>query len=1059
MTGGGGGAPPARGIHRQQSVLVREKSTVFGCTARDLLNLNRDGQTEENTAALAAMGGVSDLAAKLHSDPFTGIDPSMNARRQKEFGLNYMPTPDARTWWSLFVASFEDTTLQILIASSAVSLAVGFYSDPAKGWIEGAAILVAVLVVAIVTATNDYSKDQQFRALNALKDNILVQVIRKGVRIEISTNDVLVGDVVCLESGDKVPADGVLVKGSAVTCNESSLTGEPEDVRKGVEKGEDPFLLSGCVMTGGTCTMLVIAVGAESRWGRISAQLQQDPSDTPLQEKLDVMAQQIGYVGMASALATFVATMTMHFIHPSRSIDSDFLGAKVDTLFEHVLHAFILSITVVVVAVPEGLPLAVTISLAYSTKKMLKDNNLIRVLSACETMGNATNICSDKTGTLTENRMTVVQGWFAGIRASELRNCSLSAPARAIITEGVAVNTTAWLKEGEDGGPVEVVGSKTEGALLVMVKETGTDPIELREKAHETNNCKVFPFSSARKRMTTIVRRQGGNESQMRAYCKGAAEIILDLCTHRLTEDGKTVKLDAAGKAEILALISTYGESALRAVGMAHRDVSATEASMKLEDLEQGMTLDCLVGIKDPLRKDVSEAVALCQSAGIMVRMVTGDNIATARAIAKECGILTKEGIAMEGPTFRALSPAKLDEILPRLQVLARSSPQDKHTLVCRLNGNGLPKNKDEWAVMHPELNWDQHASTTLPGYYEEWSATRPHGGEVVGATGDGTNDAPALKLADVGLSMGLSGTDVAKEASDIVIMDDNFSSIVKAVMWGRCVFDNIRKFLQFQLTVNVVALTLTFMGAVCGYEPPLNAIMMLWVNLIMDTMGALALGTEAPTKALLNRLPFKRSASLVNRLMVRHILVQSSYQLALLSWLLLRGAKFFNVMDGEEQHFTIIFNAFVFCQIFNEFNSRSINNNWAVLAGLSTNPMFQFVVVFTVAAQYVIVQYGGDFTKTLPLTEEQWIITTLMGAVVLPLGVFMRLLPPRKENKNNYAGYPELQRAAAKRLLRHDSSVGVNFPMHVLFMGMEGVLTLAVPVFAIAYYAVYYTK
>ncbi|CAM9407760.1 unnamed protein product, partial [Sphacelaria rigidula] len=418
---------------------------------------------------------------------------------------------------------------------------VGFYSDPSKGWVEGVAILCAVLIVAVVTATNDYSKDKQFRALNAVKDDV-TQVVRAGEILEMSTKNILVGDVVLLEAGDKIPADGVLTQGDDVSVNESSLTGEAEDVRKGGEEGAglggDLFMLSGCTLTSGRATMMVIAVGAESRWGRIKAKLQEEPSDTPLQEKLDTMAANIGYVGMACAAATFVATMSVYFT-THRVLDSAQLGERVDTVFENILHAFVLSVTIVVVAVPEGLPLAVTISLAYSTSKMLKDNNLIRVLAACETMGNATNICSDKTGTLTENRMTVVCGWFAG-ELSENGTPDLIGPAADYVCEGVSVNTTARLKKDEDGMLV-CVGSKTEGALLALVGRLGQNYWQLRtERMDSSKGDRLFPFSSMRKRMTSLIHNNvRGNANGQRVYSKGAAEIILESCKFQTTTDGE----------------------------------------------------------------------------------------------------------------------------------------------------------------------------------------------------------------------------------------------------------------------------------------------------------------------------------------------------------------------------------------------------------------------------------------------------------------------------------------------------------------------------------------
>lgn len=971
----------------------------------ELSSFNEDQEISLNFAALEKLGSVSGVEKKLFTNADTGlaVNDEIQERRQI-YGANELPIPESKTWTDLFLESFQDTTLIILIVAAVVSLVIGFMEDPRKGWIEGAAILFAVIIVAAVTATNNYSKEAQFRKLNAVKDDIHVSVIRGDKVISLNIKELVVGDIVRLNAGDKVPTDGLLVDGSDVACNESALTGEPDEkskTNKSIIDGGDPFMLSGSTISSGFGRMIVTAVGAQSRWGRTKAKLAAKSEETPLQEKLDKLAGQIGTGGMSVAALTFVAMIILWVVHPEwRDPHHTFL--------EFVLKAFIMAVTIVVVAVPEGLPLAVTLSLAYSTQKMMLDNNLIRVLAACETMGNATNICSDKTGTLTQNRMTVVEGWMAGKHYPKTPTPQeLSAKVVEILADGIAVNTTAaLLAPSAPGMKPEVMGNKTEGALLLMLSEEfGIDYVTRRAEGFKAKRGDVlFTFSSARKRMTVVQKL----ETTGRVYSKGAAEVMVGICDKYITSSGEVKALDDATRKSIATVISSMASNSLRALALTHRDIPHTLIKGTSEDIEREMILDAVFGIKDPLRPDVPDAVRICQEAGIMVRMVTGDNIETARAIAKECGIYNEGwGVAMEGPDFRKLTPKELDEILPRLQVLARSSPDDKHTLVSRLNGFQLPTDEASWLEVHAGFDYAKDKDLILPGYLEEWKKAHPGGGEVVGVTGDGTNDGPALKAADVGLSMGLSGTDVAKEASDIVILDDNFSSIVKAVMWGRSVFDNIRKFLQFQLTVNVVALTLTFMSAFTGYEPPLNAVMMLWVNLIMDTMGALALGTEPPSRQLLKRRPYKRNASLISNLMWRHIIVQSLYQVSLLSYLLLIGAGDFGAIKGSTEHFTIVFNTFVFCQIFNEFNARSISNEMNVFKGLHRNPLFVGIAIFTCVGQYILVEFGGEFVKTVGLSHEQWVMSFLLGALSLPLGGLMRLIPV-SENPNDFAHVDE---------------------------------------------------
>ncbi|VEU39701.1 unnamed protein product [Pseudo-nitzschia multistriata] len=986
-------------------------------TIKDLVKRINVPQTlSSNLGHLNEAGGVKGLLDLVSTHPDHGAAENSIETRRELFGSNVLPSTPRQSFWQLFVDTFDDATLQILIVAAIVSLAIGIYDDPEVGYVEGMAILSACLVVSVVTAVNDYQKETQFRELSAANDEVDVLVIRSGKFQKVPVEDLVVGDLISLEAGDSIPCDGVVVHYDGLAVDESALTGEPEEIEK--DFTSDPFLLSGCTTVAGSTRFVATAVGPNSQWGIIKSHLEKEQEETPLQEKLDVMAVNIGHVGMAAAAATFIAMMWIKIF-----IDPEYL--KDVSVFKHALDAFIIGVTIVVVAVPEGLPLAVTISLAYSTKQMLRDQNLIRHLTACETMGNATNICSDKTGTLTENRMTVVRGVFADTKDTECKKpLGISRTAMNVILEAFACCSTARIlpaapvvdeEENYDIRP-QVIGSKTEGAMILLSQSAwgNNDDTDTRREAAnfgKEGGSRLFPFSSSRKRMTVLVKKGGENVTM---YHKGAAEIILANCTLYLDADGSEKPMTSEKRKYFENIISEFAEDALRCIAITHRNqienITKDISKISIADceslIEKEMCLDALVGIADPLRDDVVDAIAVCQKAGIFVRMVTGDNIETARAIAKQAGILTKGGTAMTGEEFRKLTPAELDRVLPTLQVLARSSPEDKHTLVQRLNGGLMPETEEEWLERHPGRDFATEKDLLLPGYKEEWSRSRGGVGEVVGVTGDGTNDGPALKAADVGLSMGLSGTDVAKNASDIIIMDDKFSSIVKAVLWGRSVFDNIRKFLQFQLTVNVVALTITFLSALVGYDPPLNAVMMLWVNLIMDTMGALALGTEPPKQELLDRPPYKRNSSLISLPMWRNILIQSTYQLTLLVYLLSKGPVLYSCEDGSIHHFTIIFNAFVFCQIFNEFNAREIGDIFNPLGALGESPMFVLVIIFTVLSQWFIVEYGGEFTQTTPLSLEEWIMTVGYGALSIPIGFFMRILPV-SEDPNSFAGLP----------------------------------------------------
>jgi len=729
---------------------------------------------------------------------------------------------------------------------------------------------------------------------------------------------------------------------------------------------------------------VVIAVGPNSQWGKIKATLDKEQEDTPLQAKLEGMADNIGKLGVIAATFTLLAlllkwSITDYGIHYKTWVWSE-LG--------RIVHFVITAITIIVVAVPEGLPLAVTLALAFSMFKMMKDNNLVRHLAACETMGGATQICSDKTGTLTQNKMTAVKLKLGGVTFD---NVHLEEPdlgkvadgVRKIFMEGVCVNSFANITK-DDNGKEMFTGPPTEGSLLVLARTFGTNYDELREQFPVPEKRVVWPFSSKKKRMSSLLTVENG----YRLHCKGASEVVLELCTHMLNSSGEKVDITSE-KDNLRAMIDEWASLGYRTLSIAYTELpssfklpskKASEKESKEEisegeapadenddgPLDHDLTLVGIVGIEDPVRKEVPDSVATCQRAGITVRMLTGDNILTAKQIAKQCGILKEDGLAIEGPKFRTLSAEEIDKIIPRLQVIARCSPEDKLILVKRLR----------------------------------------HLGEVVAVTGDGTNDAPILKEADVGFAMGISGTDVAKDASDIILLDDNFSSIEKAVLWGRNVYDSIRKFLQFQLTVNIVAVLVAFIGAVTTGESPLKAVQLLWVNLIMDTFAALALATEPPTPELMQRPPYGRYAPLITYRMWRAILGQAFFQLFVCLFTLY-GAQTISFLEVEgtsqevvtgnqddKRRTTIVFNTFVICQLFNEINARKLGNELNMFRGIHKNWIFIVILIGSFVVQFILVQFAGAFAKTVALTGYQWFSAFSLECFLFLLDFFFVSFP-----------------------------------------------------------------
>uniref|UniRef100_A0AAQ5XR59 Calcium-transporting ATPase n=1 Tax=Amphiprion ocellaris TaxID=80972 RepID=A0AAQ5XR59_AMPOC len=1026
--------------------------TEFSCSLQELRSLMELRGAEAITRIQECYGDVNGLCGRLRTSPVEGLDGKSEDinRRKQNFGQNVIPPKKPKTFVQLVWEALQDVTLIILEVAAIISLGLSFYSPPdaerqncgeaaggvedegeaEAGWIEGAAILLSVVCVVLVTAFNDWSKEKQFRGLQSrIEQEQKFTVVRGGQVIQIKVSEIVVGDIAQVKYGDLLPADGVLIQGNDLKIDESSLTGESDHVKKTLDK--DPMLLSGTHVMEGSGKMLVTAVGVNSQTGIIftllgageeedkgkkgkqhitacncscvkdGATVEMQPLNedgeqdkkkknlpkkekSVLQGKLTKLAVQIGKAGLFMSTITVIILITRFLIDTFWIQGVVWTAECVPIYIQFLVKFFIIGVTVLVVAVPEGLPLAVTISLAYSVKKMMKDNNLVRHLDACETMGNATAICSDKTGTLTMNRMTVVQAYIAGHHYKKVPESDLI-PVKILdlLTLGIGVNcayTTKIMPPEREGGLPRQVGNKTECALLGFTLDLHRDYQSIRNEIPEEKLFKVYTFNSVRKSMSTVLKNHDGS---YRMFSKGASEILLKKCCQILMASGEAKAFKSRDRDDLVKrVVESMASEGLRTICLAYRDFPASEGEPDWDNEAQiltGLTCIAVVGIEDPVRPEVPDAIRKCQRAGITVRMVTGDNINTARAIATKCGILHPgdDFLCLEGKEFNRrirnelgeIEQERIDKIWPKLRVLARSSPTDKHTLV-----KGIID------------------STVL-----EQS-------QVVAVTGDGTNDGPALKKADVGFAMGIAGTDVAKEASDIILTDDNFSSIVKAVMWGRNVYDSISKFLQFQLTVNVVAVIVAFSGACITQDSPLKAVQMLWVNLIMDTFASLALATEPPTEALLLRNPYGRNKPLISRTMMKNILGHAVYQLTTIFLLLFLGEKMFDIDNGRNaplhappsEHYTIVFNTFVLMQIFNEFNARKIHGERNVFEGVFNNIIFCTIVLGTLVIQILIVQFGGKPFSCVSLTIEQWLWCIFLGVGSLLWGQLVSSIPTK---------------------------------------------------------------
>ncbi|KLT44250.1 calcium-translocating P-type ATPase [Cutaneotrichosporon oleaginosum] len=1011
---------------------------------------------------LEKIGGVSGLLNGLGVDPNLGLCtdgsnagaprsssdmPGQGAQwrtsledRRRVYGQNDLPNRPSKTLLQLMWIAFKDKVIILLSVVAVISLALGLYNDlggvhelmysdncpqgcypPKVDWIEGVAIIVAVLIVVLVGSINDWQKERQFKLLNDKREDRSMKVIRNGQEQVINVRDVVVGDIALVEPGEVVPVDGVFLRGHGVRCDESGATGESDAIKKstyddciaerdnlapGARAKLDCFVISGAKVLEGVGAYVVIAVGTTSFNGRIMMSMRTDNEETPLQIKLNNLAELIAICGGTAGLILFGSLMIRFFVQLAQK-PRDFWATGNENLAQKKAQSFveilIISITLVVVAVPEGLPLAVTLALAFATKRMTSQNLLVRVLGSCETMGHATVICTDKTGTLTQNVMSVVAGSL-GVHGKFVRNIKdnqersiadggdadradfgfdmeemngiTSPELQTLFNEAICINSTAF-EDTNPEGVKEFVGSKTETALLRFAQELGwADYKTTRETAQIVQ---MIPFSSELKAMGVVVKTP---EGKFRLYVKGASEVLTKKCTSYVEVRPQpipgvsVVPFDEAAAQNISKTIIFYADQTLRTLALCYRDfeqwppqgaegVGAEDVPFELTS--RNLTLIGVVGIEDPLRPGVTQAVAQCQGASVAVKMCTGDNVLTARSIARQCGIFTPGGIIMEGPVFRKLSDADRLEIVPRLQILARSSPEDKKLLVKTLKSMG----------------------------------------EVVGVTGDGTNDGPALKLANVGFAMGIAGTEVAKEASDIILMDDSFANIVVAIMWGRCVNDAVRKFLQFQISVNITAVVITFVSAVSSEEKRsvLTAVQLLWVNLIMDTFAALALATDPATPDSLKRKPDRKDAPLISVDMWKMIVVQACYQITVCLVLFFAGGKILNLpltVNGERSRHneaelrSLVFNCFVFCQIFNQLNCRVLDRKYNVFKGFFRNIYFQIIFLIMVGGQILIIFVGGAAFQVQRITGRDWAISIVVGFLAIPLGALVRTIPTR---------------------------------------------------------------
>lgn len=889
---------------------------------------------------------------------YIGLTDAEVLESRKKYGVNILTPPEKEPLWKQFLEKFTDPLIIILMIAGVLSIGISFYeyfglNEGFTVFFEPIGIFVAILLATGLAFYFELKADKEFAILNQVNDDELVEVIRNCNATQIPKKDVVVGDVVIINTGAEVPADGELLECVSLNVDESTLTGEPMCHKSVDEKDFDPdatyptnHVLKGTKVMEGHGIFRVTAVGDKTENGKVFVAAQIDDSvKTPLNEQLDGLSDLITKLSYGFAALVVIGRLLIYFLG-----DNSMEWAHITA---YVLQTLMIAVTLIVVAVPEGLPMAVTLSLAYSMRRMLKTNNLVRKMHACETMGATTVICTDKTGTLTQNQMSVEEAQFYGLANQALGTDETS----RLIKEGIALNSTASLDLSNPDKPV-VLGNPTEGALLLWLRNNGIDYRNLKEDA---NVVEELPFSTERKYMATVVD-SAQLEGKKILYVKGAPEIIRSLCK----QIDKNVNI-----ADIDRQLTDYQNRAMRTLGFAYQVLN--DSDMAIADgkvVADNLTFMGIVAIADPVRKDVPAAVQKCMAAGINVKIVTGDTPGTAKEIGRQIGLWTKkdsDSAIITGAEFEKLSDDELDKKVLGLKIIARARPLDKKRLVESLQRNN----------------------------------------QVVAVTGDGTNDAPALKAAHVGLSMG-DGTSVAKEASDITIIDNSFSSICRAVMWGRSLYQNIQRFLLFQLTVNVAACFIVLVGTFMGTESPLTVTQMLWVNLIMDTFGAMALASLPPSQSVMKDKPRDRKAFILTKPMMKDILgVGGFFFLLLVVFLyIFQHTEITQMTDllhcklGEANGLspyeqTLLFSIFVWTHLWYMFNTRSFETGKSFFQLKMSKEFFTIVAIIFIG-QIVIVEVLYDFFNCTPMKLIDWVIIVVLSSLVLWARELWHLLTKR---------------------------------------------------------------